>query len=654
MAHSQPVGESYHKSPEHEPAMIENISRYVSMIRRRSFSMVLARIRTILEQVLRFIQYGTKPSEATSSSRPEIDQLLQQCLALRSNAQSSVAVTLQDSMNGCNVLSTSTHSSVRTVPRSRKISSPLQDGKTMSSTCDHNGGIITSKDGIKIIIPKGAIMNTDLITLYISVAMFGPFVIPSKRQTDLVSPYYWIGVSRSYHFHKPVQVEFEHFGACDPSHYQLLCCEDDDESYSMRPVNYDLKFKVQGDNILYCSFQTTHFCSYCLFHACDGPVLNRIGAFYLKPENFQFLTHFTVEIWFSFPISRCLRRNEELYKKKGLALDVIYSYKVASDKNSSSYFALDYDRCVNDWYVCHSRSTEIQTKEINFYNFFDNVEHLLAHEENALFPPRFIVTVTKKPECSADLDTNIKVSLCEVEEKKSLASFQFKLFVSISNTTVKSYMSQSVSDHDCHKHQPSFIELMNYSIKILSHWELIALHLGIPGFKIESIDKDHSNDLESKCCEMFKIWLQTDKSPCWCRFVHALVMVGLNEVAEEAKVHLLASCDNTNAMALLDITEDNLKSKEFIPSLYEFVKNLKAVPDGDLKYFIICLLPNKNGLQVIKDIRRSGGSKEEKIKKIYETFFNENNPSWTKVYDALREAECDDLAATIKTRFLPG
>ena len=102
----------------------------------------------------------------------------------------------------------------------------------------------------------------DLVTFHIATGLFGPFVLPSKCQA---SPYYWIGVnvSGSYHFQKPVQVEFEHFGACDPSHYQLLCCEDDDESYTMQPVDYELSFSVRG-NISWCTFHTNHFL--CVLH----------------------------------------------------------------------------------------------------------------------------------------------------------------------------------------------------------------------------------------------------------------------------------------------------------------------------------------------------------------------------------------------------
>ena len=96
----------------------------------------------------------------------------------------------------------------------------------ISGSYDYNGGILNSKYGdLKLTIPKGAIKKGDLITLSISTSLFGLFVLPSQRQTNLASPYYWIGVSGSYRFKKSVQVEFQHFAvvtACDPSHYQLL------------------------------------------------------------------------------------------------------------------------------------------------------------------------------------------------------------------------------------------------------------------------------------------------------------------------------------------------------------------------------------------------------------------------------------------------
>ena len=68
----------------------------------------------------------------------------------------------------------------------------------------------------------------------------------------------------------PVQVEFEHFAvvtACDPPHYQLLCCEDDDEFYTMRPaVGCKLRFTVR-DDISWCAFNSDNFARIVYFMA---------------------------------------------------------------------------------------------------------------------------------------------------------------------------------------------------------------------------------------------------------------------------------------------------------------------------------------------------------------------------------------------------
>ena len=91
----------------------------------------------------------------------------------------------------------------------------------ITTTCDHNGGVLTSKDG---------------------------------------------------------DIKFAVVTACDPSHYQLLTCEDD-ESYTMRPVDCYLSFKIQG-GISWCIFYTDHFYSYCLFRNCQDPMINRISTFF--------------------------------------------------------------------------------------------------------------------------------------------------------------------------------------------------------------------------------------------------------------------------------------------------------------------------------------------------------------------------------------
>ena len=350
-------------------------------------------------------------------------------------------------------------------------------------TFDQNGGVLISKDGdLKLTIPKGAIKNHDLVKLTVAISLYGPFVLPSKCQSDVVSPYYWIGAGGSYHFQKPIQVELEHYGACDPSHYQLLCRKDDDESYTMQPVDCELSFTERIDNtISLCKFQTYHFCSYCLSHACKDPMINTIGAYFLKPQKYS--DQFTVEVWFSFPISHCLMRNEELYKKKGMVLDEDCSciFEASSDINSTAYFVLDYHNQGNDsWVMQHCRFKDIEVKQVNFYNYITNMQDLKAKEEMSLFPPRFIVKLKKKSTstCCEDLDINITVTICKTDsgERKSA---EFKLFVSasaINNDTVK-------CDHlipvgcQCNKiNKPNLKELIKYSEMISPQWKRIALH----------------------------------------------------------------------------------------------------------------------------------------------------------------------------------
>ena len=70
-----------------------------------------------------------------------------------------------------------------------------------SGSCDHDGGVLTSKYGDLIVtIPKGAIKDGDSVMLSLASDLYSPFVLPSKHQSDVVSPYYWIGVSGSYRF----------------------------------------------------------------------------------------------------------------------------------------------------------------------------------------------------------------------------------------------------------------------------------------------------------------------------------------------------------------------------------------------------------------------------------------------------------------------
>lgn len=317
---------------------------------------------------------------------------------------------------------------------------PISDGSVVSCTFGYSGGSIINDDGIKLVIPKGAVSRTDSVTFYLAVGFCAPFNLESVKG-NLVSPYYWIGVSKSYQFQKPICIEFEHFAVVTnprSSDYCLLSCEDDDESHTMRPIKYDLSFEVLGDTSL-CTFETFHFCSYCLYCKRKQPNqnVNRIGAFYLKPKNFEFLDHFAVEVWFSFPISYCIRRNKELYKKKGMKLDCSHTFEASCsvDKSNASCFMLSYEHSIKGWRVDHSRSTEILTRDMNNYFDYTDVEELLTYEENSLFPPRFIINVAKKRKCNVDLDTYITVTLQSKAKRKASRDYaSFKLLVSPMST----------------------------------------------------------------------------------------------------------------------------------------------------------------------------------------------------------------------------
>ena len=523
---------------------------------------------------------------------------------------------------------------------------PLKDSEVMLHTCDYNGGVLLSKDGsMKITVPKGAIRRGDLVLFATATDLFSSFILPSKCEVDLASPYYWIRVTGSYHFHKPVQVEFEHYGACDPSHYQLLCCEDDDESYTMQhEVDRDLQFTVRGD-ISLCIFETQHFCSCCLCHSHKDPMINRIGAYYLKPKKFLRLDHFSVEIWFSLVISKCSKRNRELYTKRQLVLEEAgcsYIFEAACGKSSGNYFFLEYEN-IDGWHIDHSLSKKIPTKKVNFYNNYKRSEDLQASEEDSSFPPRFIINVAKSSECNTDLNTNIIISLYDDEgEVVDCSKFQLFVPISILTSTVVSVRdgtsgSPIIGPHSCDNNRPKLADLSKYKTKISTRWKEVALNLGISEDRVSIINTDHPN-IEDKCHEMFKWWLQT-RSTCWCQLIQALCAcdVSLQRVADEVKTHL--TYDSTSAATLLDGKDE----KELF---------LNDIPESKLNYFIKHLLPKKSAIAVIKDIRSNPGSKEDSIKKVYEEFSKQEDPSWTKIHRALIKADCDDLADYVEA-FLP-
>ena len=333
--------------------------------------------------------------------------------------------------------------------RPRVIECPFSESSIiLKKDVNHTGRTIISKNGdVKVVVPEGAIKVGDSVTFHIATNPYGPFVLSTKG--NLVTPYYWIGVSESYNFRKQVQIDFEHFAA--PSHFatlakcdslrftaidkydsscfQLLSCEDDDKSYTMRPVDCSLGVKSQGDRSFF-TYNTRNLCSYCvLYKHGEDPVINRISVFCLKQRNYQYLDDFRVEIWFSFPNGSCKKRNEELYTKKGMILDddCSHIFEASCDANSKGYFRFDYIKNLNGWFLSHSMSEKIQTRKINFYNNCTDEEDLRTCEEHSLYPPRFVFHVKKTPECTSDLDTDIKITLTDENECKTFKHFKLSV-----------------------------------------------------------------------------------------------------------------------------------------------------------------------------------------------------------------------------------
>ena len=572
----------------------------------------------------------------------------------------------------------------------------------VSASRDHNGGVVTSEHGdLKLTIPKGAIKDGDVVTFSIASDLYGPFVLPSKCQADLVSPYYWIGVSGSYDFHKLIQVEFEHFAvvtACDPSHYQLLCCEDDDESYTMRPVGYELDFKVR-DDISLCVFKTKHFCSTCLYHGCEDPTVSRVAALYLKPDNFQYLTCFTVEVWFSFHSQLCLNTNRKYYEKKHMELCESHTFETSCDKSSTNRFTLNYSDNFNGWDISHSKSKEIKTREINFHNYYKSAADLKASEKSSLFPPRFVVNVIRKSDCTNELSTEIQISLCD--GRKSYETVQFKLYVSLSVSPLWRQNTSLLLDnpaHTCEWNKPELKDLSLYSKQILSEWKVIGLILGIHKHDISVIECNKTEE-SKKCFEMLKTWLERTVSPCWCHFTQALIEVRLYEAAQEAQKHINTKKSyNSNSLSeVSEVFSDTDKGsmhteygsvyleqphngsspgidEDFVHTfdenateplerldsgddsghkndgntldLEELMIFLKDLPQNKLKIFAARLLCH----DVIKDIRRKG---EMTIESICKAAFVKEDPeaSYLKISVALETAGCVELARDVRACF---
>ena len=558
--------------------------------------------------------------------------------------------------------------SSREMSASLGIECPLSNENILSSVCDHNGGVITIKDGLKISIPRGAISVGDIITFYVVVSLYCSFMLPLAER--LASPYYWIGVTGSYNFQKPIEVEFEHYGACNPSHYRLLVCEDNDKTYTMQPaVNKVLEFTALGDRSL-CRFQTYHFCSYCLSHTseddkCKNSSTYRIAALHLKPRN-ESLSDYKVQIWFTFTAGKCLNRAKELYEKEDMENPESRFVEACCDKNSTNVFILEYDRIVDGWDIDRNRAN-IPAKQVNFYNDYDDAESLRQSEEMKLFPPRFILYITHTECCNTCLDTNVLIHSYNNKKDKELVTEELVKFkITRVRPTVVNVVSRYSSSepnyiydppkHSCAKNKPKLKQLLNHVQEFGSHWKFIAVFLDIPEGQIEIIKKNNTNDVENNCYDMLTFWLRSSRHPCWCHFIGTLYKVGLCNLAERLDEHFKQLCMNQGKVQCgvkndRGIPTHKLKQLKRIPEMHDddrihdhLLKQVFTVIPKHSWCDVVMHLFEDGGADVLEDISHISDSREKR-NKICEAFLKESNPSWSKVYRALKEADLDSEEA---------
>ena len=124
----------------------------------------------------------------------------------------------------------------------------------------------------------------------------------------------------------------------------------------------------------------------------------------------------------------------------------------------------------------------------------------------------------------------------------------------------------TLPNHNCDDSRPTLKELLKYKDKISCKWKHFAVCLGINEYQFDIIDHNNPNDMEGKCYDMLKNWLQNE-IPYWCHFIKASNAVNLDNVAKEAKQHVIKAVD-----------------------LGDLKKYLHLVPEDKLQCLVICLL----------------------------------------------------------------
>ena len=292
-------------------------------------------------------------------------------------------------------------------------------------------------------------------------------------------------------------------------------------------------------------------------------------------------------------------------------------------KSSTSFFTLYYHNDFEDWIIDHSKSKEIRAYELNFYNYYASMEALKESEESSLHPPRFIVNVIRKPECTKDLNTAMNVSLSE--EGKADKTIQFKLYVLIPTWPLKGQdnsllLVDSDYDHICEQNELQLAQ--KHTTK--SH-DSDSASIALPDNGEGNIYTNKQNTCLEQTCNGLSPG--TDKD-------------NVHTKDENATMHLKGSTSLHTSKDSGHKNDDTLDLEELII----FIEN--DLPQKRLKLFASKLLRTDEILYISHEGKMT-------VESICKAAFVKEDPeaSCMKISLALERAGCDNLARVFRACF---
>jgi len=160
-------------------------------------------------------------------------------------------------------------------------------------SCDTLGGFYNKHD-VELMIPKGAVLPLEEISIEFGVSMYGPFKIADERSVKRVSPVVWLCIQQEGFsgFQKDVQLTIPHFldiSTEDASRYLRFLKSDHqlDRLDKDGEVEYQLRQadgRAMFDHSTKCTLVTRHFCLTCIASEIQPDKLTKYCLIGGKPK----------------------------------------------------------------------------------------------------------------------------------------------------------------------------------------------------------------------------------------------------------------------------------------------------------------------------------------------------------------------------------